>query len=167
MPGVEPANIHQHLRLEERDNTDAVRTTDGELRFEYSSMHVDVIVTLAQQHGIRAWDAAAYITHQIFPELTILDSTKTPVSTLDALPAHTGVDQRSFHGESNFPLHTTPPAWFPKSGMPNVVFSWSRLPLGTRAPRPGSSVGLHQTEPPTNASRCDGSNRRTKTVEYI
>lgn len=60
---------------------------------------------------------------QVFPELTVLDSTKNPVTTLDALPRHSGVDQRSFHGMSNFPLSVAPPAWFPKGRMPNVVFS--------------------------------------------
>lgn len=104
-------------------NADAIRTTDGELRFEYTAAHLAIILDLADEHGIRAWDAAAFIAQQVFPELTILDSTKVPVTTLDALPKHNGVNQRSFHGDSNFPLSVAPPAWFPKGGMPNVTFS--------------------------------------------
>ncbi|AXL12774.1 hypothetical protein DXT68_11970 [Microbacterium foliorum] len=122
-PGLGLEEIHEVIRLTERENTDAVRTADGELRFEYASIHLEVILTLAEKRRIRAWNAAAYIAQQVFPELTVLDSTKTPVTMLDALPRHDGVDQRSFHGMSNFPLSVAPPAWFPKAGMPNVVFS--------------------------------------------
>ncbi len=53
----------------------------------------------------------------------MLDSAKTPVTTLDALPHHDGVDQRSFHGVSNFPSSVTPPACFPRGGMLNITFS--------------------------------------------
>ena len=111
------------IRLTKPVNADAVGTADGELRYEYSRPQLEVILALAEEHGIRAWDVVAYITQQVFPEFTVLDSTKAPVTTLDALPRHDGVDQRSFHGESNFPLRVAPPAWFPKGGMLNVVFS--------------------------------------------
>lgn len=60
------------------------------------------------------------------PQLTVLDSTGTVVTTLDALPKHDGVDQRSFHCLSNFPLSVVPPSWFPSGGMPNVAFSAPR-----------------------------------------
>lgn len=125
VPGVEPQDIHKYLWLDPRDNADAVRTTDGELRFEYASHHADVFLTLADEHGIRAWDAAAYIAQLVFPELTVLDSNRTPVTTLDALPKHDGVEQRAFHGVSNFPLSVMPPSWFPTGGMPNVLFHTS------------------------------------------
>ncbi|UPL18642.1 hypothetical protein [Microbacterium aurugineum] len=115
--------IHEAIHLTERENADALRTGDGELRFEYACTQLEVILALAEEQGVRAWDVVAYIAQQVFPELTVLDSTKTPVTTLDALPRHDGVDQRSFHGMSNFPLSVAPPAWFPKGGMPNVVFS--------------------------------------------
>ncbi|MDH5134584.1 MULTISPECIES: hypothetical protein [unclassified Microbacterium] len=121
-PGLGLNEIHEVIWLNEPDNVDSVNTTDGPLIWEYAEPHVLVVVALAKQHGIRAWDAAAFIAQQIFPELTVLDSTGTAVTTLDALPKHYGVDQRSFHWLSNFPLSVAPPAWFPKSGMPNVEF---------------------------------------------
>ncbi len=117
--------IHEAVHLTERDNVDALRTTDGELRFEYACTQLEVILALAEEQGVRAWDAVAFIAQQVFPELTVLDSTKAPITTLDALPHHDGVDQRSFHGISNFPLSVAPPAWFPRGGMPNVVFSFA------------------------------------------
>ncbi|MCI1017347.1 hypothetical protein HWD99_01780 [Microbacterium sp. C5A9] len=123
VPGIGVEEIHKYCWSEERVNADAVRTTEGEFRFEYTAAQLDVILDLADANGIRAWDAAAFIAQQIFRNLTILDSTKNPVTTLDALPKHDGVDQRSFHGNSNFPLSVEPPSWFPKSGMPNVTFS--------------------------------------------
>ena len=122
-PGLDLEDIHEVIWLTERDNIDSVNTTDGPLIWEYAESHVLVVVALAEQQGIRAWDAAAYIAQQIFPQLTVLDSTGTAVTTLDALPKHDGVDQRSFHWLSNFPLSVVPPAWFPKGGMPSVVFS--------------------------------------------
>lgn len=100
-----------------------MRTTDGALRFEYSAEHLNIVLELAAEYDIRAWDAAAFIVQQVFPQLTVLDSTRTPITTLDALPKHDGVDQASFHGASNFPLSVVPPAWFPKVGMPNVTVS--------------------------------------------
>lgn len=118
--------IHEVIRLTERENVDALRTTDGELRFEYACTQLEVILALAEGQGVRAWDVVAYIAQQVFPELTVLDSTKAPVTILDALPRHSGVDQRSFHGISNFPLSVAPPAWFPKGGMSHVVFSSTR-----------------------------------------
>lgn len=125
VPGVEPREIHKYCWLNERVNADAVRTTDGELRFEYSSEHLNIILELAAEHGIRAWDAAAFIVQQVFPRLAVLDSTQAPITALDALAKHDGVDQVSFHGTSNFPLSVVPPAWFPKAGMPNVtVIGW-------------------------------------------
>jgi len=117
------ADASNIIRLQTRLNADAVRTTEGELRFEYAKPQLDVILDLAEEHNIRAWDAAAFIAQQVFPDLTVLDSTKMPVTTLDALPKHDGVNQRSFHGDSNFPLSVEPPAWFPTAGMPNVTFS--------------------------------------------
>ena len=89
----------------------------------YAETQLDVVIALAEHEGIRALDSAAYIAQQIFPHLTVLNSTGTPMSTLDALPKHDGVDQRSFPWLSNFPLSVVPPAWFPKGGMPSVVFS--------------------------------------------
>ena len=74
VPGVEPREIHEYCWLNERVNADAVRTTDGELRFEYSSEHLNIILELAAEHGIRAWDAVAFIVQQVFPRLTVLDS---------------------------------------------------------------------------------------------
>ncbi|KAI1693295.1 hypothetical protein Ddc_22951 [Ditylenchus destructor] len=118
--------IHEAIHLTERENVDALRTTDGELRFEYACTQLEVILALAEERGVRAWDVVAYVAQQVFPELTVLDSTKSPVTTLDALPRHDGVDQRSFHGMSNFPLSVAPPAWFPRGGMPNVTFTMSR-----------------------------------------
>ncbi|WP_433676947.1 hypothetical protein [Microbacterium gorillae] len=117
------ADIANIIRPQARLNTDAVHTSEGELRFEYSEPQLEVILDLADEHGIRAWDAAAFIAQQLFPDLTILDSTKAPVATLDGLPKHNGVDLRSFHGDSNFPLSVEPPSWFPKGGMPNVTSS--------------------------------------------
>lgn len=117
------ADIANIVRLQTRLNADAVRTSEGELRFEYAAPELGVILNLAEEYDIRASDAAAFIAQQVFPDLTILDSTKAPVSTLDALPKHNGVDQRSFHGDSNFPLSVEPPSWFPRGGMPNVTFS--------------------------------------------
>ncbi|MFJ2543070.1 hypothetical protein [Microbacterium sp. NPDC087589] len=122
-PSVEPQQVHLHCALTDRINADAVRTTDGELRFEYTAEHLRIILDLAAGHGIRAWDAAAFIAHQVLPDLTVLDSDKTPVKTLEALPKHDGVDQESFHAASNFPLSVVPPPWFPKAGMPNVTVS--------------------------------------------
>lgn len=43
VPGVEPRRIHEYCWLTERINADAVSTTDGELRFEYSSDHLRII----------------------------------------------------------------------------------------------------------------------------
>lgn len=125
-PGLELDEIHEVIWLTERDNIDALNTTDGPLVWEYATTHLDVVIALAEQEGIRALDAAAFIAQQIFPQLTVLDSTGTVVTTLDALPRHDGVDQRAFHWLSNFPLSVVPPAWFPKSGMPNVAFSAPR-----------------------------------------
>ncbi|WZO41969.1 hypothetical protein MRBLWO13_002181 [Microbacterium sp. LWO13-1.2] len=122
-PGMAPEDIHEAIRLTERDNVDFLNTTDGRLSFEYAETHLLIIVGLAEQEGIRALGAAAYIAQQIFPQLTVLDSTGTAVTTLDALPRHEGVDQRSFHWLSNFPLSVVPPAWFPRDGMPSVTFS--------------------------------------------
>lgn len=122
-PAIEFNEIHEVMRLTERENADAVRTVEGELRFEYAAHQLEVILALADEQGIRAWDAVAFIAQQVFPELTVLDSTKTAITSLGALPRHDGVDQRSFHGISNFPLSVAPPSWFPKGGMPNVVFS--------------------------------------------
>ena len=119
--GIE--EIHEAIRLTERENVDALRTVEGELRFEYACTQLETILALSDEQRVRAWDVVAYIAQQVFPELTVLDSTKTPISTLKALPRHEGVDQRSFHGISNFPLSVAPPSWFPKVGMPNVVFS--------------------------------------------
>ncbi|MCT1365053.1 MULTISPECIES: hypothetical protein [unclassified Microbacterium] len=123
VPGVHAEEINKYCSLVERMNADAIRTAGGELRFEYSAAQLEVILDLAEEQGVRAWDAAAFIAQQVFPDLTILDSTKTPISTFDALPKHDGVNQRSFHGDSNFPLSVEPPAWFPTAGMPNVTFS--------------------------------------------
>lgn len=122
-PGLDFEEFHEVIWLTGQKSADAVRTTSGELRFEYGATHLDVILALAEEQETRAWDAAAFIAQQVFPDLTVLDSTKTPLTTLNALPHHTGVDQRSFHGMSNFPLSVVPPPWFPKAGMPNVVFS--------------------------------------------
>lgn len=121
-PGVGLDEIHEVIRLTERENSDAVRTTDGELRFEYACTQLDVILAVAEERSVRAWDVVAFIALQVFSDLTVLDSAKTPVTTLEALPAHDGVDQRSFHGVSNFPLSVAPPAWFPRGGMPSVSF---------------------------------------------
>ena len=121
-PGLGLNEIHEVIWLTERDNADSLNTADGPLVWEYAEPHVLVVVALAEQEGIRAWDAAAFIAQQIFQELTVLDSTGTAVTTLDALPKHYGVDQRSFHWLSNFPLSVAPPARFPKGGMPNVEF---------------------------------------------
>lgn len=117
------AGVANIIPLQTPLNADAVHTSEGELRFEYAEPQLEVVLSLAEEQGIRAWDAAAFIAQQVFPDLTILDSTKTPVTTLEALPRHDGVDQRSFHGESNFPLSVEVPTWFPKGGMPNVSFS--------------------------------------------
>ena len=125
-PGLELNEINEVIWLTERDNVDSVNTAGGPLIWEYAEPHVLVVVALAEQQGIRAWDAAAYIAQQIFPQLTLLDSTGTAVTTLETLPKHDGIDQRSFHWLSNFPLSVTPPAWFPRGGMPNVTFSASR-----------------------------------------
>lgn len=122
-PGLQLNETNEAIWLTERDNVDSVNTTDGPLIWEYAEPHVLIVVALAEQHGIRAWDAAAYIAQQIFPQLTVLDSTGTAVSTLEALPRHEGVDQRSFHWLSNLPLSVVPPAWFPRDGMPSVTFS--------------------------------------------
>lgn len=124
VPGIGVEEINKYCWLTERVNADAVRTAEGELRFEYTAAQLAVILDLAEENGIRAWDGAAFIAQQAFPDLTILDSMKKPVTTLEALPRHDGVDQRSFHGDSNFPLSVEPPTWFPKSAMPNVTFSW-------------------------------------------
>lgn len=77
--------------------------------FEYAETHLLVIIALSEQEGIRALDAAAYIAQQILPQLTVLDSMGTTVSTLDALPRHDGVNQHSFHWLSNFPLSVVVP----------------------------------------------------------
>lgn len=111
VPDVKPQDLHKYLWLDPRDNADVVRTTDGELRFEYASHHADVFLTLAEEHGIRAWDAAAYIAQQVFPELTILDSNRTPITTLDALPKYDGVEQRAFHGVELPPSVLVPDGW--------------------------------------------------------
>lgn len=127
-PDLDFGEIHEAIHLTERENVDAVRTTSGELRFEYACTQFEVLLALSEAQSIRAWDAAAYIAQQVFPQLTVLDSTRAPITTLDALPHHDGVDQRSFHGISNFPLSVAPPSWFPKAGMPMVQFSssWGR-----------------------------------------
>lgn len=61
---------------------------------DFGGNHLEVILAVAEKHGVRAWDAAAFIAQQVFPESTVLDS----------------------------PLSVAPPSWFPKGGMPNVVF---------------------------------------------
>ncbi|MGS0561371.1 hypothetical protein [Microbacterium aurugineum] len=62
--------IHEAIHLTERENVDALRTADGELRFEYACTQLEVILTLAEEQGVRAWDVVAYIAQQVFPELT-------------------------------------------------------------------------------------------------
>lgn len=74
-----------------------------------------LILDLADAHGIRAWDATAFTAQQLFAGLTILDSIKTPVTKLEAVPKHNGVDQHSFHGYSNFPLSIELPDWFERA----------------------------------------------------
>ncbi|PCE13543.1 hypothetical protein AUC47_06925 [Microbacterium sp. SZ1] len=95
LPDVHAEEISKYCSLVERVNADAVRPTAGDLRFEYTAAHLAVILDLAYELGLRAWDAVSFTAQQVFPHLTILDSTTTPISTLDALPKHGGGDQRS------------------------------------------------------------------------
>lgn len=95
--------------------------------WQYTPLQLEVILSIAEEHNIRALDAFAYIVGRVFPDLGIVDSAKSSITTLDALPRNTGGhDQRSLHGVSNLPLNVLPPAWFPKAGMPNVSFSFVR-----------------------------------------
>lgn len=114
--------IHEHVRLTERVNADVIATSGGELYFEYASTQLEVILALTEEQSIRATDAAAFIAQQVFPDLNVLDSASRPIGSLDALPHHDGVNQRSFHDLSQFPLSVNPPPWFPQAGMPNVTF---------------------------------------------
>ena len=110
------------LTLGTRVMHDAIPTTGAPLAWQYSYEQAQVIIDLAEQHNIRAVDAAAYIAHLLHPDLGALDSHGTPVTTLEALPKNTaGRDQRQLHLESNFPFSATPPATLPDSFLSMVV----------------------------------------------
>ena len=63
-PGVGLDEIHEVIRLTERENSDAVSTTDGGLRFEYACTQLDVILAVAKECSIRAWDVVAFVAQQ-------------------------------------------------------------------------------------------------------
>lgn len=67
--------------------------------------------------------AAAYIAHRIFPDLGVLDSHGQLVTKARDLPKYDGPSQESFYGDFNFPFSVAPPNWFPKLGMPKVVYN--------------------------------------------
>ena len=52
--GIE--EIHEAIRLTERENVDALRTVEGELRFEYACTQLETILALSDEQRVRAWD---------------------------------------------------------------------------------------------------------------
>lgn len=114
--------LSQNIRLESRVYTDALPTREGLLLWEYSAEQRAVVLQLADKHRIRAVDAAGLIARRIFPELGFLDSEGRPVRTAGRLPKYDGPNQQSFYGDFGFPFSVTPPTWFPKAGMPNLIF---------------------------------------------
>lgn len=126
---AESKDIHylsENVRLDGDGDvhTDGLLTAGGLLVWEYSAAQRDVVLRLAAAYSVRAVDAAALVAHKIFPDLGVLDSEGKLVAKAGKLPTFDGPSQASFHGEHDFPLSVSAPAWFPKRGLPtNIVFS--------------------------------------------